>query len=372
MNYESLSESLARFHRIAFHEKRSPTFMEITSYPHLENVASNVLDFYFNPNAEHGLGVLLLEALLSLAATPVVISNPQAVSISREVITASGKRIDLLIDAYPDAVIVIENKIFHTAINPFVDYEEHANKVANQRPVVLILLTLFDVPPGTEMGNFKPVLYKSFCQEIFGRIGTRIIDADNRYLIFLLDFIQTTQNLYEARVMNQEFLTFLRSHEEDIFSLLQKVTSLQKEMKKKAGALAELMREKESDTVKLWFYSSGLRDKSLREVVGYWAPVLPDYGIGIAADLSIDGWDIRIKDDNFFKGVPKTPGYDGFDTQLGQWLQSKQIEVTPHPIFQGHFRYGSHFPYDSDLVLVDAEIKGLLALILQECPQFSK
>lgn len=367
MNYERLSEALARFRRIAFHEKRSPTFMEITSYPHLENVASNVLDFYFNPNAEHGLGTLLLEALLSLTKTPITISNPQAVSIAREVSTSSGKRIDLLIDAYPDAVIVIENKLFHTAEgNPFPDYEQHANKVANQRPTILILLTLFEVPLKTDTGSFRPILYKSFHQEILGRIGTRIIDADNRYLIFLLDFIQTTQNLYEARAMNQEFLAFLQSHEEDIVSLLQKVTSLQKEIKKKTAALTELMREKESDTVKLWFYSSGFRDSRLRETVGYRISVSPDYGISIAADLSVDGWEIRIKDDNFAKGVPKVSGHDDFGTQLGQWLQAKQIEVSPHPIFQGHFRYGTHFSYDSDLVLVDAEIKGLLALILQE------
>jgi hypothetical protein len=366
MNYEHLSEALAHFRKIAFHEKRSPTFMEITSYPHLENVASNVLDFYFNPNAEHGLGTLLLEALLSLAATPVIISNPLAVSVAREISTSLGNRIDLLIDAYPDAVIVIENKLFHTANNPFPDYEQYANKIASQRPVVLILLTLFDISSGTNIGNFQPVLYKSFCQEILHRIGDRIIDADNRYLIFLLDFIQTTQNLHEARVMNQEFLTFLQSHEEDIVSLLQKVTSLQKEMKKKTAALTELMREKESDTVKLWFYSSGLRDSRLRETVGYRISVSPDYDISIAADLSVDGWEIRIKDDNFAKGVPKVSGHDDFGTQLGQWLQAKQIEVSPHPIFQGHFRYGTHFPYDSDLVLVDAEIKGLLALILQE------
>lgn len=367
MNYEHLSEILARFRRITFHENRSPTFMEITSYPHLENVASNVLDFYFNPNAEHGLGMLLVEALLSLTATPIVISNPQTVSISREVSTSSGKRIDLLIDAHPDVVIVIENKIFHHAANnPFIDYEQYANTVANQRPVALILLTLFDVPPGTDIGNFQRVLYKSFCQEILKRIGTRIINADNRYLIFLLDFIQTTQNLYEARIMNQDFLIFLRSYEEDIIPLLQKVTSLQKEMKKKTGALAELMKEKESNVVKLWFYSSGLRDKWIREVVGYWISVSPDYDIGIAADLGVDGWDIRIKDDKTMKGVTKTPGDDGFATQLGQWLQAKQIEVSPHPRYQGHFRYGSHFSYDSDLVSIDTEIKELLALILQE------
>lgn len=366
MNYERLSEVLARFRQIAFHENRSPTFMEITSYPHLENVASNVLEFYFNPKAEHGLGMLLLEALLSLTANPIVISNPQTVSISREVSTYSGKRIDLLINAYPDVVIVIENKIFHAANNDFIDYEQYANKVANQRPVVLILLTLFDVPTRTDIGNFQPILYKSFCQEILKRIGNRIINADSRYLTFLLDFIQTTQNLYEARITNQEFLMFLKPNEEDIIRLLQKVTSLQKEMKKKTGALAELMKEKESDIVKLWFYSSGLKNKWIREVVGYSISVSPDYRIGITADLSIDGWDIRIKDDKADKGVLKTPGDDGFAAQLGQWLQAKQIEVSPHPNFQGHFRYGGHFPYDSDLVSIDAEIKGLLALILQE------
>ncbi len=178
MDYEGLSKILAHFRQLAFHGTRPPTFMEITSYPHLENVASNVLDFYFNPNAEHGLGALLLEALLSLTETPTTISNPQGVVVSREVSTTSGKRIDLLIDAYPDAVIVIENKIYHTANNDFLEYEQYGKEVASQRPVILILLALFPVPVGTDIGNFQLILYKSFCQEILNRIGSRIINAD--------------------------------------------------------------------------------------------------------------------------------------------------------------------------------------------------
>ncbi len=80
----------------------------------------------------------------------------------------------------------------------------------------------------------------------------------------------------------------------------------------------------------------------------------------------MDGWDLRIKDDESFQGVLKAPGNVDLATNLGQWLQARQIEVAPHPRYQGHFSYGSHFPYDSDLMSVEIEIKGLLDLILQE------
>ena len=35
--------------------KRTKTFMEISGYPHYENVCSNILSFYLNPANEHGL-----------------------------------------------------------------------------------------------------------------------------------------------------------------------------------------------------------------------------------------------------------------------------------------------------------------------------
>ena len=44
--------------------KRSRTFMEVSGYPHYENVCSNILRFYLDPAAEHGLSDLLLSAFL--------------------------------------------------------------------------------------------------------------------------------------------------------------------------------------------------------------------------------------------------------------------------------------------------------------------
>ena len=38
--------------------------MEIGGYPHYENVCSNFLAFFFNPERPHGLGSLFLDALV--------------------------------------------------------------------------------------------------------------------------------------------------------------------------------------------------------------------------------------------------------------------------------------------------------------------
>lgn len=45
--------------------KKEKTFMEVSGYPHYENVCSNILSFYFNPNEEHRLNDIVLKSLLS-------------------------------------------------------------------------------------------------------------------------------------------------------------------------------------------------------------------------------------------------------------------------------------------------------------------
>ncbi len=46
---------------------KSETIFNIAGYPHYENVCSNILAFYLNPNNEHGLGNLLFSSLMNLA-----------------------------------------------------------------------------------------------------------------------------------------------------------------------------------------------------------------------------------------------------------------------------------------------------------------
>ena len=77
--YQEYSELLQEFNSLPKLNKsksnKSQSIFNIAGYPHYENVASNILAFYFNPDNEHGLGNLLLHSLLSLI-------NPEITYIS--------------------------------------------------------------------------------------------------------------------------------------------------------------------------------------------------------------------------------------------------------------------------------------------------
>jgi hypothetical protein len=58
-----MSALLDEFSKLPDRVKRRPTLMEIAGYPHYENVCSNILAFYLDPEEPHGLGTLVLDAL---------------------------------------------------------------------------------------------------------------------------------------------------------------------------------------------------------------------------------------------------------------------------------------------------------------------
>jgi hypothetical protein len=91
--------------------KRSRTFMQVSGYPHYENVCTNILKFYFNPSAEHGLENLLLCAFLKVVGIK-ELPPLNDVSVDTRQGTEGGNSIDLVIDS-PAFTIGIENKIFH-------------------------------------------------------------------------------------------------------------------------------------------------------------------------------------------------------------------------------------------------------------------
>ena len=97
--------------------------MEIAGYPHFENVCSNILAFYLQPNNEHGFGTLFLDVLASLIDEEIVIDG-QNVDIRREELTKKGNRIDLVIES-DNYIFGIENKIYADPYNPFEEYAEH-------------------------------------------------------------------------------------------------------------------------------------------------------------------------------------------------------------------------------------------------------
>ena len=137
--------------------ERSQTFMEIAGYPHYENVCSNFLAFFFDPEGSHGLGSLFLDALAdSVSITGGEEGLGGNVSVEREVSTDKGNRIDILIKSDSYAVL-IENKIFAAVANPFKDYAEYLDNLKNENGEAYaedkktkILLTLYPSSEGAE------------------------------------------------------------------------------------------------------------------------------------------------------------------------------------------------------------------------------
>jgi len=91
--------------------------MEIAGFPHYENVCSNILKYFIDPQKEHGLTNLVLNSVLECINENIELSSEcESVSVMREVVTKNSKRLDLLVISN-NYVIGIENKIYHILNN---------------------------------------------------------------------------------------------------------------------------------------------------------------------------------------------------------------------------------------------------------------
>ncbi|MCY3767494.1 MAG: PD-(D/E)XK nuclease family protein, partial [Gemmatimonadetes bacterium] len=220
--------------------ERPPTLMEISGYPHYENVCSNILAFFFDPDKPHGLGTLFLDALVQIGC----IKDPGTIGVdvhvNREEATSSGNRIDLLIRSHSHA-IVIENKIFAGAdYNPLGDYSKHlcSLKQPNKRK---FLLTLHPVRGDSDVGHgFTNITYADFVSNLRGLLGEYVAGADTRYLTIMLDFLNTLDHLREGVAMNQKLVDFLAKDEHfaEAQRFFKEVDTFREELRKRVSDLA--------------------------------------------------------------------------------------------------------------------------------------
>ena len=86
---DAATKLLDDFKKLPGRVARPRTFMEIAGYPYLENVCSNVLAFFMDPEESHGLGSLVLDALLSIGhSTETTEDIGGNISVEREVSTS--------------------------------------------------------------------------------------------------------------------------------------------------------------------------------------------------------------------------------------------------------------------------------------------
>ncbi len=194
-------------------ERQPPTLIEVTGYQAKENFCSNILAFFFQTDAEHDMGDLVVSSLLEAVSakgdgTDIATDDIKVNNVAREYLTDDGKRIDLLIETRRH-IIGIENKIYAWAYNDFEEYEKTIKDLAAndfgsaaKRQPVCVLLSPYEQK---KHKSFIPITYDDFFERIEKKLGKYATAANPEYLQFLLHFIRTIQNITMNDKKNSQF-----------------------------------------------------------------------------------------------------------------------------------------------------------------------
>jgi hypothetical protein len=237
--------------------ERHLSIFEVSGYPHYENVCSNVLAFYFDPLKEHGLGCLLLAALLKLAGQ-VIGGMPRTVKVNREFPTILGGRLDLLIltDIY---AIGIENKIFHHLSNDLLDYKNTIDSSANdQLTSIRIVLSLKPVQIQKDVG-FINIVYGDLWHEVRANLGYYAASATQKWITYLIDFMETTELLAGGSMNLTDRDRFFIENEQMVEKLVKDRESFIARLNSQVIALKDIIESSENapkQFEKRWIYAS--------------------------------------------------------------------------------------------------------------------
>ena len=232
-NYSRYIHIIEEFKKCNFENGKhvEPNFFSVAGFPHRENVMSNILQFFFDTDAEHGFNNLWLKALI-LAYND---KNPSEVikcagiktleAPEKEYSNGSDKRIDLLINCY-DVVIVIENKIDATLYNDLHTYTKMVEnyikdkKLPNPK-VVKIVLSLSPIKEKIKDGYIN-ITYEDLFNKISGIINQ--YEIQGKWAILMDEFIDNLKQEKETSVMNNDmnWIQFVNNNNEDIKALINK------------------------------------------------------------------------------------------------------------------------------------------------------
>ena len=93
-------------------QDRETTIFELGCRGYYENPTTDILAFFLNPDAEHGLGDMFISTYLVCMNVDPSRIDMSCVGIKDQVETANGNFIDLQIRGQ-DWCLIIENKIYH-------------------------------------------------------------------------------------------------------------------------------------------------------------------------------------------------------------------------------------------------------------------
>lgn len=274
--------------------KRTKTFMEISGYPHYENVCSNILQFYLEPNNEHGLKDLVLNSLLHLIDRDFKFDNDfEAIEVYREHKTIANNRLDLLI-LTENYSIGIENKIFHHLHNDLTDYKNTVLSYCyNSRKPICIVLSLNKLTSKEDIekittNNFINVTYEQVFENIKQNIGRYLTNSNINYINHLTDFIKSIENLTSKTMENKALWTFFKNNSETIQELTDSFSEYRNSLYQKIYQLKDTLPQNEfaPSVDKQWIY------EGFCLVHDY--TVNSKYKVAVDTYIDINGWEIQL------------------------------------------------------------------------------
>lgn len=202
----------------------NPTFMDLCQMggDRFEERCSQILCFYLNPEAPHGMSGLLLKSLIEAAKSELSYSL-MGVKVFTEEMTSEKKRIDITVVG-ADFVIAIENKIDAELYNPLENYVKHIKEKYHEKSQKLfIVLSGRSITDASEIKKMEQydyvyVNYGALFDSIKHNFGHYAMDADPNYTTFLFDFIRTIEKRYSNT--NMELNKFFFNNRRDIDSLI--------------------------------------------------------------------------------------------------------------------------------------------------------
>lgn len=212
-NYEEIKsflDGLNQYNQVG--DKETSIFC-IGSRGYYENPTTDILAFFLDDNESHGLGSLVIEALVAILPEEYKkIDCSLILPPEREVRTETGKRIDLLLENQ-QWIMVIENKIFHEKNNPFKDYELHItgdgkNYFKDKENIFIILSPSGFVPK--KCSKWIGISYLSLINSIKDKLSNYFVSEPlNKWVILLREFILHLENIMSKPDISEDSINFI-------------------------------------------------------------------------------------------------------------------------------------------------------------------
>ncbi len=215
-NYEDIFESMP-----ANQETEIPNFFSIAGIAHLEDILSNIYAFFFSSEGKHGLNDLFIKSLCEIISEKTGEDFTfNKCSCIREKGTNKGGSIDMVLydeigdDQFHQAIIV-ENKIYASLFNDLSDYYDSINSDEDSK--IGIVLSLQRIV--TNNSKFTNILHQEMIQKVSGNMGHYIHKANDKYWMFLKEFIDNTNSYYTYEKMDDS-IKFCMNYGEKISGLI--------------------------------------------------------------------------------------------------------------------------------------------------------